>query len=346
MRFILLLLVTVVGVGASSATNGSPDCPCIDPYPLSGPGTNASDCTGILHSSGVCYNIDYGSRGCRAYDLAATEACLGREPPSWCLDTWCWVADWACHKPRAPSAFFRGVTTDNASMVAEANGGSTLLTYSYETCGNIDTFTYENGIVTLLDDIRNRGPLRISIPGDEPPYIVTRRPDQTFVQGTSYRDGSIVRFVTDILNMPRPGDAPLPWVEVPITPESRAYSPSSSFTACVHDVALNNTDICVGSFWAFEFRRRLAAFTSPIENVRFYVIARQRNMAQMFDQLLLRPFVPFTPLMWASMFVALIYAGYAIYTLDATGFPDAEEDDQPPEHGARVPCSGTGARAR
>lgn len=52
--------------------------------------------------------------------------------------------------------------------------------------------------------------------------------ETTFVQGTSNRDGSIVRFVTGLLD-----SYGLPWVEKQITPESRRYSPGSSFTACV-----------------------------------------------------------------------------------------------------------------
>ena len=337
----LLLLVTRSRrAGATSLANGNPDCPCINPHPLVGPGTNGANCSGLYSSvTGNCYNLDYGTRGCRPYDTSATDECLGGSPPAWCQDRWCWVAAWNCLRPRAPSQFFPDVFLNNLTLKAEVQGihGNDFvaaardqrLTYSYETCGNVDLFTYENGLDELLDDIRSRGPLRISIPGDEPPYIVTRQPGESHVAGTSMRDGSIVRFVTDILDMPRPGRAALPWVEVPISDESRAYSPSSSFTACVHDVALNNTDICVGSFWAFEFRRRLAAFTTSIENVRLYVIAKQRPPNQMLDVLMARPFIPFSWDMWLALFLTLAYAGYAIYTLDATGFRDVETDDAP-----------------
>ena len=42
-------------------------CPCVDPYPLSGPGTGHSNCSGILRGR-ACYPSGYGARGCRAYD--------------------------------------------------------------------------------------------------------------------------------------------------------------------------------------------------------------------------------------------------------------------------------------
>jgi hypothetical protein len=112
------------------------------------------------------------------------------------------------------------------------------LTYSYATCGNVDTFSFVVGFADQIAAIAARGPIRLAIPSDEPPYITTVPPEQTrFVQGTSRRDGSIVRYTTRFLDW-----IGLPWVEVPITPESRTFSPSSSFTACVHDVALNNTE--------------------------------------------------------------------------------------------------------
>ena len=39
---------------------------------------------------------------------------------------------------------------------------------------------------------------------------------------------------------------------VPRSEDSLAFSPGSSFTACIHDIALNNTDVCVGNFWTTE----------------------------------------------------------------------------------------------
>ena len=77
------------------------------------------------------------------------------------------------------------------------------LTYSYATCGNVDTYQYSLavGFADQIAAIAARGPIRIAIPGDEPPYITTVPPEQTrFVQGTSRRDGSIVRYTTRFLD--------------------------------------------------------------------------------------------------------------------------------------------------
>ena len=170
------------------------------------------------------------------------------------------------------------------------------------------------------------GGLRISIPGDEPPYIVTVGANATdYVQGTARRDGSVVRFVTNLLE-----SYGIQWVEVPITQASRAFSPSSSFTACVHDVALNNTDICAGSVWPFEYRRRLAHFTSSLKSVPFFVIAKRKEGGgkDSFSELIKRPFLPFDVGMWLGLFAALLYTAYTLYILDSSGYESEDDDDE------------------
>ena len=220
-----------------------------------------------------------------------------------------------------------GLQCDGEYAEAATSVGRTpnALVYSYQTCGNIDHFTYAEGLLQELQATASKGTLRISIPGDEVPYISTVGPNTTdYVVGTSpRRDGSIPRYVSRLLQT-----YSIAWEEVPISASSRAFSPDSSFTACIHDVALNNTDICAASTWVFESRARLAEFTSPIEAVEFFVIAPISQKATFtFFSLLLRPFMPFDWTMWLGMLGALLYAGYALYTLDANGFKDEEQDD-------------------
>ena len=150
----LQLMLASVTVGAAQATNrlanGFSDCRCIDPFPVTGPGTNSTSCNGILRGA-ECYNVDYGARGCRAYDASSAADCQVDPPPAWCLTKWCYVADWNCRKPRHMSSFFPGVATANPAVLATTPPGahSRLLTYSYETCGNVDLFTYETRAHTV-----------------------------------------------------------------------------------------------------------------------------------------------------------------------------------------------------
>ena len=335
----MLLTLLVTAKYFPALDQGYDACPCVDPYPLSGPGTGHSNCSGILRGR-ACYPSGYGARGCRAYDNSefsggdAPVECQAETPPRWCTDLWCYVAPWNCHKPHHESKFFAGAKMANATLLAAADSSdTTALTYSYETCGNVGTFTYEEGLTKDISEIAARGPLRIAIPGNEPPYITTVKPGQAHVEGTSLRDGSIPRFFAQLLD-----EVGLAWVEVNITAESRAYSPDSSFTACVHDVALNNTDLCWGSFWAFEYRRRLSPFTAALEHVGMYVIAPRASDDEgslvNLDELravLGKPFTPFVIELWAVLLFALGFAGWAMYTLDATGWEDDEDDDEPLE---------------
>jgi len=355
----LLLLVAAV------LPFGNDDCPCIDPFPVALPAGGGADlsgvltpnCSGMLRNS-VCYEASYGTRGCRAYDAVDSDECLAESPPAWCSDKWCWVARWNCNKPHHRSAFFGGLVVANATLLDESGWNCTAggdcgrklgcddgedgaalneLAYSYETCGNIDDFTYQNGLTSSMAQIASRGKIRISIPGDEPPYIVTAvgLPNETdHVPGTAQRDGSVVRFGAHLLsNM-----LGLDWEEVPISDESRAFSPDSSFTACTHDVALNNTDVCVGSVWPYEYRRRLTPFTSTIQSVQLHLIVKRvrREDSFTFLGLMQRPFLPFDAGMWLSLVAVLLYTGYALYQLDASGHLDADFEDEAEEEFAEA----------
>ena len=310
--------------------HGYSDCPCIDPFPLIGPGSNDSSCSGVLRanpmSSSVCYPREYGARGCRRYDGASSDECQGNNPPGWCLDQWCFVSPWNCWKPNEPSAFFSDMSVGNETLNAEAaarnctGADCTTLAYSYATCGNIDHFTLYYGLKTKMDNFAKRGTLRVSIPGDDAPYQTTVDANATnFVAGTSRRDGSIPRFILGEAGVLH--EFGFDWEETPISAASRAFSPDSSYTACAHDIAINNTDICVGPFWTFEYRQRLTDFTFAFEQQRIKVVAFQVTGAKAFDasELLYRPFMPFSLAMWLNLLVALLYAGYAMYVLDSSG---------------------------
>ena len=256
---------------------------------------------------------------------------MGAGPtPKWCLDRWCYVAPWNCHKPHSASLWFTGAVMANRTLLEEGGigacteegvcGDDPALMYSYETCGNVETFQVSDGRQAELDEVARRGPIRLTFTGDDSPYIKQLGPNETrLVPGTD-KDGSVVKFITDLLL-----ERSVTWKEVPITGASRDYS-SSSFQACIHDVALNATDLCVGSTWAFENRRRLVDFTGDItaSNLRL-LVKLQSSDYNSFSQKIKQPFAPFTAKMWLALVGALIYIGYAMYTLDASGY---ESDDQ------------------
>lgn len=142
-----LMLTLALGADASETYRlaaGSAECPCIDPHPVSGPGTAdpgsgeaaAGSCTGILRGT-TCYSLDYGARGCRAYDAGQTDECQSDEPPQWCLSKWCYVASWACLKPKHMNSFFNDVKTTNPTLLAAASATTTN-----GQVGDLDLLTY------------------------------------------------------------------------------------------------------------------------------------------------------------------------------------------------------------
>ena len=317
--------------------SGFADCPCVDPYPLLGPGSGSPNCSGTIRlATGVCYTADYGGRGCRAYDLAASDECVSGTPrsrPAWCLDRWCYVAPWNCNKPHAVSSFFDNALINNGTLLDEGGLNCTegsdscadagrALSYSYETCGNIANFQVSQGLQSELDAISSRGGIRLTWTGDDSPYIKTLGANDTRYVAGVRKDGSVVKFVIDLL-----AAHDVPWQQTAITEASWAFS-SSSFQACIHDVALNATDLCIGSTWAFENRRRLADFTGAIttSNLRLLVKLYAGDFSH-FSYQIKQPFAPFTAKMWLALIGALTYIGYAMYTLDASGYDSDDENE-------------------
>lgn len=330
---------------------GALDCPCIDPHPVVLP--NGSACPGLLQDeSGNCYSADYGSRGCRPYD-EVTDACLAAPKPDWCSDRWCYVLPWDCLRPHYVSSYFEGATIGNTTLLADSGCSSADSTcdaavmYSYETCGNIDEFSYETLLQDEMASIASRGPLRITFVGDNAPWQVTVGDDETdtdFVAGTARRDGTFPRFVTSVLD-----EYGIAWRELPISVESLAENDNSTFAGCIHDVALNATDLCVGSTWAFEYRRRLAPFTATLatSDLRL-VVRRTATSAPQLDvlSLLQQPFEPFTKQMWLGLVSVLVYMAYALYTLDASGYESDDENEDADEALAEVLARKRGAASR
>ena len=102
-----------------------------------------------------------------------------------------------------PSGQMLEASSGDAATCAHGQQAVNALSYSYETCGNIDGFSYSQGLASRWAEVTARGPLRITIPGDETPFLTTAGPNETdFVAGTARRDGSIVRFTTDLCAAP------------------------------------------------------------------------------------------------------------------------------------------------
>ena len=80
------------------------------------------------------------------------------------------------------------------------------------------------------------------MPSDNPPFLATE------VEGCKgvdcVRTGAYVGFIREVLE-----EAGLNWTFVEISSVSRAFSPRSSYTACVYEVSIGGADLCLGNFW-------------------------------------------------------------------------------------------------
>lgn len=173
---------------------------------------------------------------------------------------WCFVDANNCERPRELSKYFintiNGVLTDID------------LAWSSTTCGWIDDYSQPDQLAALP-------PLRISFPGHEshrifPASDVEGRDGNGIADSGFY--GSFVKFVFDTLT-----EYGVKWYYVPVSPSSKIASPESSYTACVHEIALGNTDLCVGPFWVTAERRAMATFTATVDLDYMHVILPRKR---------------------------------------------------------------------
>ena len=80
---------------------------------------------------------------------------------------------------------------------------------------------------------------------------------------------------------------------------------------------------------ALQDRRRLALFTSSVtvSELKLVVKKETREASIKMGSLLAQPFMPFNLSMWMGLVGTLLYVGYAMYTLDASGYESDDEDE-------------------
>ena len=240
---------------------GSPACPCINPWanklsPFTEVSTAEGDQTCLRTDWGACYpsSYGYGILGeCKAWDsgLPATAhesgiraACDNStlSQPQYCRTPWCWVDPANCDRPNSLSGVFTNLTHTP--------------TYSYHTCGYTNNYATDWRANALIDKT-----FRVSFPGDDDSgYTI-------LTDSSGYKQGSYVEFMNRLAK-----EYGFRFVAQEVSSTSKAMFASSSFTACVHDVAINHTDLCIGNFWLTSERRGLTTMSAPISADDFYLV--------------------------------------------------------------------------
>jgi hypothetical protein len=106
------------------------------------------------------------------------------------------------------------------------------LAYSYEACGNLNSYSP----MRHYDLVRDRV-FRVSYPGDSSSGYTILTKDN------GDKTGSMIELMQEV------ADAGMFTWEIHTVSNASKSRYSSSYTACVHEVALNRTDLCVGNFW-------------------------------------------------------------------------------------------------
>ena len=279
-------LVNIFPVTAEAA--GDDNCRCIDPADRGMTGANdtplnftASLCP--LKHNGTCYSSTYGADSCLTHDETHTPACRSPSPPPWCKYSWCYVDAKACERPFQTSRFFPDIKVDN-----------TPLSYSYATCGSLDYFLRSDEELRRL----NRK-VRISFPNGTSGtgYTMMRVSDEEEgfkdSAGTDTRmTGSFVHFMNDLFAF-----YGIEWIVTPISEESEQYA--DRWTNCIHEVAINRTDMCWSDFWMTESRLFLSnmMIMYPVD---FKIMVRKQTRKEAtFSSMLEVPFMPFTWPLWS-----------------------------------------------
>ena len=244
--FFLVLWLRVVAIGTTAT--GAPECPCV---------LNNSDVYVQLQSElfSLGLSAEYGAMGCRAYEsMFGCESNAGTH----CTNTWCYVDMKFCplHEDLCKADGATPGSDDSPHCRTRRAVASSLvnMSFSYETCGSMNVYSssrHSEGVGGYS--------IKIAV-FPWAPWVVER--------SSGYGGASYDFFVESLkLFIPEPTVRIIPgWA----TEQSRQVF-SSSYTACVHDVAIGNFDLCIADLWLTPERNQLSTFVPPIRHDYFYL---------------------------------------------------------------------------
>ena len=230
--FLLLSLLLVSSQGQHES------CPCINPWDYYNNSLSVDNCTlsngeeGYLlqfqsQESIDCYPKEYGA-SCQNWDgLYRAKQCAGNgydKEGSYCSSKWCFVDPLNCK-----------ILYQQSTLVVDVNAMDNVVYASYETCGNINAYNIDRYSTVFLNQT-----LTIAFPGDSSALY------DLFTNSEGEKDGSSVRFFEDVQSFYNYN------VDVVEISNISRQKYSSSYSACVHDVALGLVDLCVGEI-AYDF---------------------------------------------------------------------------------------------
>ena len=213
---------------------------------------------------------------------------------------------------------------DSSCLLSQATSATKQLFYSYETCGNLNDYSQERH--TTLPKGRT---LRVTMPGDSGTgyTLVTHKPDGSLCPkgkcpwntATSPRGGSFVTFMRELSK-----DAGILWKRVPIGKDSLAAGGGSSFTACAHMVALNETDLCIGNIWVTAKRLLIIpTFSAILYHDQMRLIVRITDEVGFWDKFWAPLQKTFSPGAWLLIAFMVVFASLALVVVEGSAIGDS-----------------------
>lgn len=353
-----IALAAVVVVQASFPPFGYPECPCLSP--------NSALGTQIKKELGKDFPILFGLQGCKEYErnfefpkncsdkLPGIGPCLvncRNNAESSCSKRWCYVDYAACaeNKNKCKGNLGRlGGDTDPScrerpSAVSSFFSGA-VAHYSYATCGNLDSYTKDTvsanfDVVLRVAVKKNDGwpaahsetfhvdALRPQIEGVDG-LMIEAFHDMVFQYFTPKPRIQLTREFASAASMEIVSKQKWGHNTNLSTQEYELGQAEIENAACVLDVAVGTTDICVASIWnapigAVDSTKAavdntMVAFTPTVVSDNILLIVPYSSNKEtsfwedLFDKLAV-PFQPFNPAVWVMMGFMTVMAGLVFF---------------------------------
>ena len=114
------------------------------------------------------------------------------------------------------------------------------------------------------------------------------------------------------------------WERVPIGSDSLVFG--SSYTGCVHMVALNETDLCIANLWVTSQRLLIhSAFTSTIYSDDFRLVVRISEAVDFWDKFLGPVIKTFSRGAWLLIVLTITGASLAMVVVEGSTLGDGTD---------------------
>lgn len=278
---------------AAAGGGGAFECPCI---------SNSSFVFASLQAELAAANrsVLYGMQGCKAYDENNSVVGCAENEESFCLNPWCYVDTELCPLSEDACEAAGGIVGGDASPHCRSRPSSpsavvnSVSEYSYATCNSVNTYDTSSLNAPLAGKI-----IKVAVDAWAP-WVVMR----THASGSQEYGGALYDFFREALLVFDPA-VQVELVEGWATEASRAKF-ASSYTACVHDVAVGNFDLCVADLWRTPEREQISPFSTPLRQDHFYLVVPIEITEDTMLSRLQKPFAPFKGETWLAVVACVI----------------------------------------